>query len=513
MIKNIMYPLIAILLILAIPTGIVFADDIDVKGTVHDLTIHANWTGELYDAKQNFMKGDYKESINIYDDYLEYFPNDVNIKAMKGIALNNLRLGSTLAAQPSENFSFPSNPTHLNKLSMLEFYEILKLEPHNIIALNGMGLGFGNYGEYEESKKYFKKTLDVKPDDKIAKNYIDYIEKVEKKFITSSTEKPEFLKQLEKKEIPDWVKNNAGWWADGQIDDGSFVSGIQWLISNGIMIIPSTEQVVGDGGNVIPDWIKNNAKWWSDNKISDDDFLSGIKYLVENNIIKLNSQRNSELVVKELERKAWNFEQYIRDIQIDIKKQNRYVENINPSEYVIIKYWKDYSKWNLAQFLNNPDIFPDRKIWVDPETDRYVIEYLVYINEQPVGLPIDHVTTLVNSFDYWEKREFVASDGKKAIAKFSVTNKKAEANVWVTWVVRNIGEGVLGHANIGKGVVEVAIGGYGCDGSFQLFGTDTVEYVMTHELGHSLGFNHSNNSKSIMYHTVPHVDYAYCLLG
>ena len=38
-------------------------------------------------------------------------------------------------------------------------------------------------------------------------------------------------------EVPDWIKNNAGWWADGQIDDGSFVSGLQWLISNGIMKI------------------------------------------------------------------------------------------------------------------------------------------------------------------------------------------------------------------------------------------------------------------------------------
>ena len=37
--------------------------------------------------------------------------------------------------------------------------------------------------------------------------------------------------------IPDWIKNNAGWWAAGQIDDGSFVSGLQWLISNGIMKI------------------------------------------------------------------------------------------------------------------------------------------------------------------------------------------------------------------------------------------------------------------------------------
>ena len=37
--------------------------------------------------------------------------------------------------------------------------------------------------------------------------------------------------------IPAWIKNNAEWWADGQIDDSSFVSGLQWLISNGIMKI------------------------------------------------------------------------------------------------------------------------------------------------------------------------------------------------------------------------------------------------------------------------------------
>ena len=37
--------------------------------------------------------------------------------------------------------------------------------------------------------------------------------------------------------VPGWIKNNAGWWADGQIDDSAFVSGLQWLISNGIMKI------------------------------------------------------------------------------------------------------------------------------------------------------------------------------------------------------------------------------------------------------------------------------------
>ena len=420
----------------------------------------------LVEATEPFLNGEYEIAIKIFDEILEIHPNDSKIFEMKGVALSNLRLESTLAAQPQQNSS-PRDASAMNKLSMLEFYKALEIDPYSVLALNGMGLGFGNFGEYSESELYFKKSLEIDPDNAITQNYLISIKKIKEKYsldkFESPTIKPDFLQKIEE--------------------------------------------------NTIPYWIKNNAKWWSGNKISDDDFLSGIKYLVENNIIKLNSQRNSELVVKELKRKAWNFEQYIRDIQIDIKKQKRYVENINPSEYVIIKYWKDYSKWNLAQFLNNPDIFPDRKIWVDPETDRYVIEYVIYINEQPAGLPIDHVATLVNSFDYWEEREFIASDGKKAIAKFSVTNKKAEANVWVTWVVRNIGEGVLGHANLGKGVVEVAIGGYGCDGSFQLFDIDTVEYVMTHELGHSLGFNHSSNSKSIMYHAVPHVDYAYCLLG
>ena len=38
-------------------------------------------------------------------------------------------------------------------------------------------------------------------------------------------------------EIPSWIKNNAGWWADGQIDDEAFVQGIQYLITNGIMQI------------------------------------------------------------------------------------------------------------------------------------------------------------------------------------------------------------------------------------------------------------------------------------
>jgi len=86
--------------------------------------------------------------------------------------------------------------------------------------------------------------------------------------------------------IPGWIKNNAGWWADGQIDDSSFVSGLQWLISNNVMTIPPTEQGTGSD-DVIPGWIKNNAGWWADGQIDDGSFVSGLQWLISNGIMKI----------------------------------------------------------------------------------------------------------------------------------------------------------------------------------------------------------------------------------
>ena len=38
-------------------------------------------------------------------------------------------------------------------------------------------------------------------------------------------------------QIPEWIKTNAGWWADGAISDDEFVSGIQHLIKTGILSV------------------------------------------------------------------------------------------------------------------------------------------------------------------------------------------------------------------------------------------------------------------------------------
>ena len=85
--------------------------------------------------------------------------------------------------------------------------------------------------------------------------------------------------------IPTWIKNNAGWWAAGQIDDSAFVGGIQFLVKEGVIVIPETVQSTTESSQEIPPWIKNNAEWWAQELISDEDFIKGIQYMVEKGII------------------------------------------------------------------------------------------------------------------------------------------------------------------------------------------------------------------------------------
>jgi hypothetical protein len=86
--------------------------------------------------------------------------------------------------------------------------------------------------------------------------------------------------------IPEWIRNNAGWWADGQIDDGTFIQGIEYLIKNEIILIPKTQQESSDAKE-IPAWIKNNAAWWAEGQIDDETFVQGLQYLIQKGILQI----------------------------------------------------------------------------------------------------------------------------------------------------------------------------------------------------------------------------------
>nr|AIF02382.1 hypothetical protein [uncultured marine thaumarchaeote KM3_156_B03]AIF04804.1 hypothetical protein [uncultured marine thaumarchaeote KM3_176_H06] len=101
--------------------------------------------------------------------------------------------------------------------------------------------------------------------------------------------------QAQDSEIPSWIKNNAGWWATDLIDDSSFLQGIQYLIKEGIMVIPPTETSDSSGSGV-PAWIKNNAGWWADGQIDDGSFVSGIQWLISNGIIVVEQEQTQPTV-------------------------------------------------------------------------------------------------------------------------------------------------------------------------------------------------------------------------
>jgi len=89
---------------------------------------------------------------------------------------------------------------------------------------------------------------------------------------------------IDMERVPEWVKNNAKWWSEGQIGDSDFINGLQFLIKEGIMVVPQTEAGT-QPTTEIPSWIKSNAGWWADGLITEGDFLSGIQFLVENGIL------------------------------------------------------------------------------------------------------------------------------------------------------------------------------------------------------------------------------------
>ena len=398
----------------------------------------------LYEkANEHFMIGEYHEAIELYDKILEISPSNAKTSLMKGIALDNLER---------------------HKASILEFYKVNQQDPENITALIGLGVGFGNYGEYKQALTYFEQAYELAPENHVVENYYEFALNTVKKYPYNEAEKPEVFTLNIPQTVPAWIKNTAGWWATDKIPDEEFLKGINFLIDNGLLVIDLPE-------------------------------VEGL----------------SEEKKKINDRNQWEFSRYLDRIQKIVDKDKRYIEYPNPSNDVIKKFLRDYVKWNYDQQIEvGNQGFPNPEyVLID---DVYHLEYKIYVNDQPPALPLDHVSTLTNSFKMWEDMEFNANDGKKVKINFVTTNTKTNANLWVTWVVRDLGEGVLGHANLGKGIVEVALGGYGCDGNFQLFHVNTVEYIMTHELGHGIGLRHSEDPNSIMYPSMKNTQYAYCML-
>ena len=72
--------------------------------------------------------------------------------------------------------------------------------------------------------------------------------------------------------VPEWVKNTAGWWADDLISETEFVNSLQYLIKVGIIVVPQAETTLEIPG--YPDWLINNPSWQTAREVTNSDFTN-----------------------------------------------------------------------------------------------------------------------------------------------------------------------------------------------------------------------------------------------
>ena len=108
-------------------------------------------------------------------------------------------------------------------------------------------------------------------------------------------------------DVPTWVKNTAGWWATDMISENEFVNAIQFLISNGIMVVSHADIDNEIKSQKVPEWVKNNAGWWADGQIPDSTFIDGIEYLIESGIIQIKGELDeSQIILQKREKTTGN---------------------------------------------------------------------------------------------------------------------------------------------------------------------------------------------------------------
>ena len=218
--------------------------------------------------------------------------------------------------------------------------------------------------------------------------------------------------------VPAWIKNNAEWWANDEIDDFTFAQGIGFLTKNKIIQIDDlpttpTGDIIIEENIIIPAWIKNNAGWWASDNISDSDFLYGIKYLVESNIIKFQSDNIEQYIL--------DWDTIVRDSMYaydgSIKVQSKFFDYVNYTvRYDTVKNnIADYSDptllragvW-LYQITGNEKFLQNAGIVAD------VIEQL-YLTDSGIVMNVHPLTNVVESDEAHTNQEILGQIAKLAL--------------------------------------------------------------------------------------------------
>jgi len=184
-------------------------------------------------------------------------------------------------------------------------------------------------------------------------------------------------------QIPDWIKNVAGWWANGEISENEFLAGIEYLINNNIILLDfipcsiKTESQTISSAKLVPDWVKNNAKWWSEDLIEDTDFVNGIEYLIKKQIIGIDNKKILGNVP--LEDVTFSSSWQINKNYLVFASSSFFEIYAKPGDCIVSDegnlIWRSLS---LALNPNKMDMYNEVAVWNDPQKTVVVYPFLTY---------------------------------------------------------------------------------------------------------------------------------------
>jgi len=97
----------------------------------------------------------------------------------------------------------------------------------------------------------------------------------------------EVLTETELTEIPVWIKSNALWWKQKQIDDSDFMAGIKYLIEKTMIEVDQNDLSNSLTTKDIPVWISDVAGMWADDSITDEEFINIMQWLISKGILQV----------------------------------------------------------------------------------------------------------------------------------------------------------------------------------------------------------------------------------
>ena len=135
--------------------------------------------------------------------------------------------------------------------------------------------------------------------------------------------------------VPTWVKNNAGWWADGTISENDFLNGIQYLIKMGIMKVSAG--VVGDDMSA-PSQYQSSSSESKESQTSSGGELEDMLQVCQDKETK-REIRDCEKAIKE-------------DYIVNQFKTSGSANQVGPITYYYVANWQEESRNTVKQFNN-----------------------------------------------------------------------------------------------------------------------------------------------------------------